>query len=259
LKGDEGNQIFSNLTKLQFLYFDRFFLSDCNISQWITKLVNLQCFVFEPYDVDDEDFIALMKSLSSLPNLTEFHISHLINSDTVWTLDYLSTCSNLKSLTFDNLSFAEEEFQYITSVTHLTQLKFWNSWCTDGAPYLAKLTNLKSFGNHGKVLDNKEIITTLTNLENLHLRFWTDGDINTIQTSMPHLTSITIEYAPNDNIIALTCLSRLPLIQVATAKGLMKPNVVEELQRIPNVQIVTRYDYDYQYLESYEAQFLVKV
>lgn len=89
------------------------------------------------------------------------------------------------------------------------------------------------------------------------MRFWSKEDINMIHTSMPHLTRLTLEYTRNYVALVLTRLTQLRLLQVATVEGVPKPKVVKDLQRIPNVQIVARYDYNFQYLENYDTKFLV--
>jgi hypothetical protein len=198
---DEGDQLFSCLTKLKFLELEQAFLPKFKLDRWVTNLVNLQCFAFNIREIEEENLILLIKALSILPHLTEVHISQCITEKKVHALEYLSSCSKLRSLTLDDLSMELEEYEYTTCITQLTQLKFWRSSYPDTAPFLSKLTYLKSFENHSIAINSKAIITSLTHLEELYLSFWSDEDIDMIHTSMPHLTLLTIEYAPDDNEI----------------------------------------------------------
>lgn len=256
---DEGDQLlFSCLTKLKFLNLEQAFYPNFKLDQWFTNLVNLQCFAFNIRGIEEEDDLFLLfEALSRLPNLTEIHLSQCITEKTVHTLEYLSSCSKLRSLTLGGLSIELEEYEYTTCITQLTQLKFWSSSYPDAAPFLSKLTFLKSFENHSRAIDSKAIITSLTHLEELYLRFWSDEDIDMIHTSMPHLTLLTVEYVPDDDVMVLTRLTQLHVLQVASDISHRTSSIVDALRKIPYIQLIARYDYNFQYLENYETKFLV--
>lgn len=113
---DEGDQLFGCLTKLKFLELEQTFLPKFALDQWITNLVNLQCFAFNIREIEEENVVLLMKALSLLPQLTEIHVNRCISKAEVHALEYLSSCSRLRSLTLDDFSIELEEYEITTSI-----------------------------------------------------------------------------------------------------------------------------------------------
>jgi len=221
--------------------------------------VNLECISYVPFDeLNEEELPLFIKSFSRLPKLAEIHIGRGIDEVAAPALKYLSKCSSLRSLTLDTLLADTEEYEFITFITQLTQLKVWSAYIPKQTSFLYKLKYLRSFEDRETSFNTKEIITSLTNLEDLYIRSLSIEYTETMQTSMLYLTSLTMEYAAALEIVTeLTKLTQLHLLQLATLPHEnVNQSVIEDLRSIPCVRVVNYYNYNRDLLEDYETKYL---
>jgi hypothetical protein len=257
---EEGDPLFFNLPKLASLTTHGIAFPEFKFGQWIKSMTNLQLLAYDPREVKARELIFLFDTLSHLPKLTELHLLSGIFRENIPALRYLTRCSKIKSLTMDGWYISPNECGSVTDLTQLTQLKFWSKLQrTNKAAWLSKLTNLRSFHNHGRTISCNNIISNMTHLEDLLVEYWTPKNIEKIQWFMPNLTSLTVAYNPDsDDATIFTRLPRLKSLTLAVRNQHLDKTIPECLHVIPHVTMVRRHLRNSRFLEEYETKFLVR-